>query len=868
MLNTFVRSDGDYGVTVEVKNAPTEVQLLTSRVTIWGTPGDPSHDAVRGWRCLGYNGENPAPPCEKEELSQEPFLTMPTSCVSRPTASVSGESWPLLSSGAVEKINEGDPNTIYKFPTPLTGCEALDFSPSTEIFPVSANGGDPKEHLLTQGNTPAGLYVHVHMPQQKTKEPGGHAESAVKATTVVLPKGVLLSPSAANGLEACSEGETEGRGGIGFTGFTELDKEGEPGVKEPTFTRGLPNPLEPGSNFCPNGSKVGTVKIFSPDLLERTKGVRAELTGGVYLAAQNANPFGTSFAMYIVASEPASGIVVKLAGKVEVDHETGQVTSTFENTPDVPFEDLTLELFAGPRASVTTPATCGGYETKSTYTAWAGPVKPPRTVTQGSPFSITSGPGGTECASPKPFSPSFSAGSTNTQAGAYTSFELNLGHADTDQAPTALTVKTPSGLAAMLSHVEQCQEPAATEGTCGPGSLIGHVTATAGLGSEPFTETGGQVFITGPYNGAPFGLSVVIPTKAGPFDFGNVVTRSTINVDRNTGAVTIGSAVPTKVETVRDPHTGEPGRPGIPVQLKQIHVVVDRPEFEFNPTNCNPLAIEGALEGEEHGSALVSSGFQVHGCGSLPFAPKLTATAGKSFSRVNGINFKVVVESAFGQDNIGKSKLVIPEQLPSRLTTIQKACIDSVFNANPAGCPEGSNIGHAIVHTPVLKNPLTGPAYLVSHGGAAFPDVEFVLQGEGILLVLDGKTNIHNGITTSTFEAVPDAPVDKFEAIFPEGPHSALTGFLPKEATNMCGQKLVIPTTLTGQNGVVIQQNTQVKIEEPCKAVAHSTETKLQAALKKCKKIKNKKKRVACEKAAHKKYGPKKKSKGKKAAHH
>jgi hypothetical protein len=587
----------------------------------------------------------------------------------------------------------------------------------------------------------------------------------------------------------------------------------------------------------------------------------------VYLAAQYANPFGSLFAMYIVASEPKSGVVAKFAGEVKVDPNTGRLVSTFAHTPQLPYEDLTLELFSGPRASVTTPARCAVYETKYDYTTWSGTPAAPATFSQGVPFVISSGPGGTPCSSPEPLAPSFSAGSTNPQAGGYTNFELNLGHSDTDQVPTSLTVKTPGGLAAMLSHVEQCPEPQANEGTCGPGSLIGHVTASAGLGGEPFTETGGQVFITGPYNGAPFGLSVVIPTKAGPFDFGNVVTRSTINVDQNTGAVTIGSVLPTKVETVRDPHTGEPAKPGIPVQLKQIHVVVDRPEFEFNPTNCNPLTIEGSLQGAEGAIANVTAPFQAQNCGSLPFAPKLTAFAGNSFSRVTGINFKVVVESAFGQDNIGKSKLVIPEQLPSRLTTIQKACLDAVFKANPAGCPEGSNIGNAIVHTPVLKSALTGPAYLVSHGGAAFPDVEFVLQGEGILLILDGKTNIHNGITTSTFEAVPDAPVDKFEAIFPAGPHSALTGYLPKEVTSMCGQKLVIPTTLTAQNGIVIQKNTPVNIEGACVGVKHATETKLQAALKKCKKIKKKSKRVACEKAAHKKYGPHKKSK-KKAAHH
>jgi hypothetical protein len=838
ILNTFVRTGGDYGVTVDVKNAPEAVQLLSSRVTIWGVPGEASHDPSRGWGCLGYKA---APPCEADTAPVEPFLTLPTECNARPTTSVSGESWPLADGAAAEIPQQ----TVYAFPEALTGCELLDFSPTIEVKPESPDA-----------NTPTGLTVHIHVPQQSTLEANGRAEAAVRDTTVELPEGVLLSPSAANGLEACAEQEDEGHGGVGFTGFEELDKEGEPGIDTATFTERLPNPLEPGRNFCPSGSKVGVVHITSPDLLRRplANGTLStpELVGGVYLAMQNANPFGSLFAMYIVAEEPESGVLVKAAGEVQVNPQTGRITSTFENTPDVPYEDLTLELFGGPRASLTTPPVCGGpYVTSASFTPWSSTKEHPLTATSNSAFAVQAGAGGTECKDPQPFAPSFAAGSSDTRAGAYTPFEVTLGHADTDQAPSSLSVLTPPGLAAIISHVTLCQEPQAAEGTCGPESLIGEATATVGLGSEPFTQTGGQVFITGPYQGAPFGLSVVVPTKAGPFDFGNVVTRATIEVDPNTAAVTIDSPLPTMVNTASH-HTG------IPVQLEQIHVVVNRPEFEFNPTDCGPLSVQGTLTGAQGATASVSSPFQATDCASLPFAPKLTASVAGQGSKVDGTTFAVKIESpGLGQANIHKLDLTIPSKLPSRLTTIQKACVDTVFDTNPADCDEGSVIGEAVVHTPVFKNPLRGPAYLVSHGGAAFPDVELVLQGENVTIVLDGKTDIKHGVTYSRFETSPDAPFTTVETIFPAGPHSALTPDVPEaDDYNLCATSLTLPTEITAQDGASISQDTKVAITG-CHGVLdfkQTTAERLAKALKLCRSERHRRRRLACERTARRRY--------------
>jgi hypothetical protein len=866
ILNTSLRTGGDYGVTVEAPHIPEGVGLLASRVTIWGVPGEASHDQSRGWGCFGFTE---APACEehpKTEAPREPFLTLPTECNRPLTTSVSGESWPR-EDGTAFHIEEGAANTSYRFPlgldgapTTLSNCQDLDFSPTMAL-----------EAESTSANTPSAMTFHVHLPQQTTLEADGKAEAAVKDTEVVLPAGVLLSPSAANGLEACSEGQT------GFTGLAELDKEKEPGQTTPQFSEKLPNPLAPGANFCPNGAKVGAIHIASPDLLKRHGASSTpELEGGVYLASQNANPFGSLFAMYIIAEEPESGVLVKLAGEVKVS-ASGQITSTFANTPDVPFEDLTLELYGGPDASLSTPPTCGDDPMAASFTPWSGTLAEPKTVPGGAPadevLHITSGPGGSPCASAPTFAPSFAAGSTNNQAGAFSPFSLSIGVPQPDAGlKTISNLQLPAGVAALLGSVTLCPEPSAAEGSCGettPDSLIGHSTAASGLGSDPF-HLPGSVYLTGPYAGAPFGLSAVTEATAGPFHLGRVVVRSSIAVNPYTAAATINTEAATfiKRDGQEDGRVEKfPGLPefidGVPSQIKQLNVTIDRSGFEFNPTNCEPASISATLTGTGGLSEPVSSPFQVSGCAGLPFAPKIKASVGGQGSKANGVNFAVTLESpGLGQANIHKVDLTLPKALPSRLETIQKACKVQIFEVNPASCDEGSVIGEGIVHTPVFKNPLRGPAYLVGHAGEEFPDIEFVLQGENVTIILDGKTFIEHGVTFSKFETAPDAPFTKFESIFPAGPHSALgvDSLITGTARNLCKVPLSIPTEIGAQSGLSIKETTKVAVTG-CKGVLgvqESKAAKLKKALKACKKDKKKGKRLACERQARKKYGPKK----------
>jgi hypothetical protein len=149
----------------------------------------------------------------------------------------------------------------------------------------------------------------------------------------------------------------------------------------------------------------------------------------------------------------------------------------------------------------------------------------------------------------------------------------------------------------------------------------------------------------------------------------------------------------------------------------------------------------------------------------------------------------------------------LPKQLPARLSTLQKACPDATFAADPSRCPAGSRIGSAFAETPVLPTPMIGRAYLVSHGGAAFPDLRVLLEGSGVHFVLTGSTDIVKGITSVSFSALPDVPLSSFTLILPAGPHSALTA-----NGRLCDEALEMLSTITSQNGAQIKQASLVAV--------------------------------------------------------
>jgi hypothetical protein len=743
-----------------------------------GTPGIPTTINVNGL-ALTFFGDPRAE--DGEPNSPQAFFTNPTDCGTGPLeARVEADSW-------------AHPGTwISAEPEPvayphITGCNLLQFEPSIAMHPE-----------VTQAEEPSGYEIDIKVPQNPNQFPV-LATPDLKNVTMTLPAGMTISPGAGDGLVGC---EATGLHGIDMP--TDL-----PGGQQRTPTEaGEGEEIGPDgmshlvAGHCPPASEIGTVQITTP-LLEKPLEGRAYLAqpqcgGSGQLGCTTADATnGQLFGLYLEAE--GSGVVIKLAGSMSVNPTTGQLTARFTENPQLPFSELSLHLKGGGRAPLANPRQCGPASANGDLAPWSAPVTPDANVSS-APFEVGWGTTGGACPATLPFAPTLSAGSTNTSAGHFTPFTLTLSREDRQQDIARLQVHTPLGLLAMLSKVPLCEEPQAAQGTCSSASEVGTATVAAGSGSAPLWVSG-HVYLTGPYGGGPFGLTVVVPAVAGPFNLGNVVVRSSISIDPATAAVTITTA---PLPQILD---------GIPLRIQKLNVTVNRPEFIFNPTNCGAKQVAVTVEAEQGGSANVTTPFAVEGCKGLPFKPTFAVSTQAKTSKEEGASLSVKVTSATGQANIAKVAVSLPKALPSRLTTIQHACPAAVFESNPATCDPRSLVGRVTARTPVLPVALSGPAYLVSHGGAAFPDLVVVLEGEGVRIDLVGNINIKGSITSSAFASIPDAPISSFELTLPQGSHSALTATLPAKAKgSLCGTSLVMPTTITGQNGALVKQSTKIAV--------------------------------------------------------
>jgi hypothetical protein len=699
--------------------------------------------------------------------TQIPFFTNPTACDAGPLkATIYMDSWQNPGSYNPDGTPDVEGDARWAKMTsespPVTGCDELQFTPALLAQPTTF-----------QADSPSGLEFELKVPQ--SEEPATHATPALKNATVALPEGMTVDPSAANGLEACSTAQIGWLGGSPFN-----------------F-----NALAPQ---CPEASKIGSLELETPL-------IGGVLTGEMYLASQNENPYGSVLATYVVVDDPTTGIVLKIAGELKSNPQTGQLTAYFPENAQLPFSDLKMHFFGGPRAELATPESCGLFTTTSDLAPWSAPDSGPD-ATPFDSFAIGSG-----CATA--FAPTFTAGSSNLQAGAFSPFTVSLSRADTDQELGGLTATFPEGVSAILKGVPLCPEAQANAGTCPEASRIGTVTAGAGPGPNPLFVTG-KIFLTTGYKGASFGESVVVPAVAGPFNFGDTIVRGAVFINPLTAQVTV---VSDPFPRVLDPVGPNGAAAGIPIRLRRVDVTLDREGFMLNPTSCEKLQITNTLTSTADASSSATTPFQVTNCTTLKFTPKLTVSTPGRTSKHDGtsLSFKVAYPSgAIGtQSWVNETKFDIPKQLPARLTTLQQACLAKVFEANPAACPAAAVIGHAIVHTPVLPEPLTGPVYFVSFGSAKFPDAVMVLQGYNVKVELRGETFIDKktGVTSATFRNTPDVPFENIEVTLPAGPFSEFGANIPeKDFGNMCKQKLAMPAFFKAQNGLEIHESTKIAI--------------------------------------------------------
>jgi hypothetical protein len=755
-LDAELRSGSDYGLSVNVRNISEGAAILGTKLTLWGVPTDSAHDTERS--CPGEIPPQFGGPSCGTDAPRVAFLRMPTSCPADPTTSglvttARADSW--LHPGVFDSASYTShlPPSLPDAPFPglpsdqwgaiqgTTGCGDVPFDPTFTAQPaVPASPGA------------SGYVFDLTLPQ--FDNPNQIGESDLRSAVVTLPEGVRVNPAEADGLQGCSPAQ--------------VDLSGSSGVS------------------CPDASKIGSLTIHTPLLDE-------PLEGAVYLASPHENPSKSLLAVYLVAE--GQGVIVKLAGSITTDPLTGRLTATFEDQPQLPFSSLHVEFFGGSHAPLSNPPACGTYTTHAVLTGWSG-----KTVESDSSFT-TSRDGRGEPCPPVSFHPAFTAGTTNPIAGGFSPFSLQLARSDTDSEFQSLSsLNLPSGLLADIKSIPtRCTTPQAASAACPAASHIGEVTVGAGTGPDPY-YVNGDVYLTGPYQGDPFGLAIIVHALAGPFDLGYVVVRAGVRVNDDGSVTTKTDPFPTILE-------------GIPLQVRDIRVSLDRPGFILNPTNCAPMSVAGTANSTDGQTASLSSRFQVGECSKLKFRPSFTVSTTGKTHRATGASLMVRVASGKGQANIRGVHVSLPKALPSRLSTLKQACPDSVFNSNPAGCPVGSLVGSARAVTPILAVPLEGPAYLVSHGNLKFPDLVLVLQGEGIVLHVTGHTDIKNGITTSTFDTVPDAPISSFVLKLPTGPHSALAAVPPASAKgSLCAAKLVMPTTITAQNGAVIKQSTRIAV--------------------------------------------------------
>lgn len=766
-----VRNDGDYGLTGGSNDIPalTGNPVFGARVELWGDPTGAVHDEAR--HCLAKFSD-PLQPCPVTE-THTAFLATPGDCPGTPAVTrAHADSWEQPSPPSPIKETSYESTDLAGAPSSLQKCGELEFKPTITAKPTTN---------LT--DSPSGLDVDLHQPQNF--DPNARSTAILKDATLTLPAGVTVNPSQADGLAACNPAQ------IGLATAV--------GASPIHFTK-------PAAQ-CPNASKLGSVSVSTP-LLGHS------LPGALYIAKPFDNPFNSLLAVYLTVDDPQSGVVAKLAGEVHADPTSGQLAVTFKENPELPIEDVSVHLFTGPRASLRTPPACGSYESVAHLVPWSAPEGLP--VNTGDSFASSAAPGGGTCpssAAAAPNKPSFIAGTITPKAGSYSPFTLRFSRADGSQSIGGFEATLPQGLTAKLAGVPACSEAqiaaakareAPEKGvleqaspSCPAASEIGTTTVAAGAGPTPLNVSG-KVYLAGPYKGAPLSAVIITPAVAGPFDLGAVVVRAAIYLDRDTALVrTVSDPLPSILD-------------GIPLDLRSATVRLGRPNFSLNPTSCDPksvLATTTSLFGQP---AALSSPFQVGGCKSLPYGPKLATRLFGPTHRGGHPRLRAVFTAKPGEANSARIVFALPHSEFIDQAHFRTICTRVQFAANQ--CPAGSVYGQVKAITPLLDYPLQGPIYLRS-SNHKLPDVVVALRGpasQPIEIDLDGRVDSVNGGIRTSFESVPDAPATKVIVTL----QGAKKGLF-QNSTNICKGTHRASLKLTAQSGKLANSQPLLKADCP-----------------------------------------------------
>jgi hypothetical protein len=671
------------------------------------------------------------------------LLTNPTSCGAEGPATA-------LSLDLVEE--PGLASFAMTSPPPIIGCRLLDFEPKIAIRPET-----------TTADSPTGLLAEVHLPQ--SEDPDGLAEAQLKKAVVSLPPGLVLDPAVTNGLEACSLAQ------IG------MSADGVPDGEAPT---------------CPEASKLGTVEVDTP-LVDHP------LLGSIYLARQGENPFGSIFAVYLVVDDPATGVLVKVAGKLEPDHSDGELTADFEQDPQLPFEDLKLHFFGASRSAFATPSTCGTKTTTSELTPWTAPEG--ASAAPSDSFQIDRGAGGSACVGSEgqePDTPGLEAGTTSSAAGSYSPFVLRLHREDGTQRFKGLDLTLPKGLIGKLAGIPYCPdariaEAEATSGSlelqapsCPAASELGTITVASGAGPTPLISHG-HAYLAGPYKGAPLSIVTITPALGGPFDLGTAVDRVATYIDPETAQIrNVTEAIPQILD-------------GVPLDIRSIAISLDRPGFMINPTSCQAMAFSGSVTSPAGSDASLSTPFQVEGCRRLGFRPHFSLQLKGGTKRDDFPSLRATLTMPKGAEaNLAGVVVSLPHSEFVEQGHIKEICTRVQFAAgagNGEGCPKNSIYGHVELMTPLLEKPLRGPVFQRS-SDHKLPDLVMSLRGQ-IDLAEDGKigSDKMGGIRT-TFERVPDAPFSKLRLVMEGGEKGLLVN-----SENICSKPQRARIAMVAQNG-------------------------------------------------------------------